>query len=51
MPQQVLLVALWVLLDLQAEDAKHVARLLVEVDKVLQDVRVEGRAVRAHLEG
>lgn len=49
MPQQVVLVALGVLLDLEAEDAQHVAGLPVEVDKVLQDVRVEGRAVRAHL--
>lgn len=51
MPEQVVLVALCVLLDLEAEDAQQVAGLSVEVDKVLQDVRVEGRAVRAHLGG
>lgn len=41
MPQQVVLVALGVLLNFEAEDTQQEAGLLVKVDKVLQDVRVE----------
>lgn len=35
---------------LQAEDAQQVAGLSVEAGEVLQHVRVEGRAVEAHLQ-
>lgn len=50
MPQQVLLVADGVPGHLQAKDAQQEAGLSVEAGKVLQHVRVEGRAEGAHLQ-
>lgn len=44
-----LLVAAGVPGNLQAEDAQQEAGLSVEAGEVLQDVRVEGRAIRTHL--
>lgn len=49
-PEQVLLVVAGVLHHLQAEDAEQERRLSMEGGEVLHDVRVEGRAKRAHLE-
>lgn len=36
--------------NLQAEDTQQEARVSVEAGKVLQDIRVEGRAIRTHLQ-
>lgn len=48
--QQVLLVAGGVSGHLQAENTQQEARVSVEAGKVLEDIRVEGRAIRTHLE-
>lgn len=49
-PQQVLLVAGGVSGHLQAENTQQEARVSVEAGKVLEDVRIEGRAIRTHLQ-
>lgn len=47
--QQVLLVADWVSGHLQAENTQQEAGVSVEAGKVLENIRVEGRAIGAHL--
>lgn len=50
MSKQVLLVAGGVPGHLQAEDTQQEARISVEAGKVLNDVRVERRTKRTHLQ-
>ena len=49
MPQQVLLVVDGVSGHLQTENTQQESRISVEAGEVLQDVRVEGRAIGTHL--
>lgn len=51
MSKQVLLVAGGVSGHLQTEDTQQEARVSVEAGEVLEDIRVEGRAIRTHLQG
>lgn len=50
MAEQVLLVAGRVPGHFQTEDTQQEARVSVEAGEVLKDIRVEGRAIRAHLQ-
>lgn len=51
MSKQVLLVAGGVSGHLQTENTQQEARVSVEAGEVLEDIRVEGRAIRTHLQG
>lgn len=50
MSEQVLLVSHWVSVHLQAEDAQQEARVSVGAGEVPKDIRVEGGAIRTHLQ-